>query len=98
MSTNRQWKLYEQVRQRVRSAADLGHETLPSGAEVFGHLPELGPDAWLHSLYPGLDDKELAALADALDRTVPAVYADWLRLTNGLEPVRHHAVAVRRLT
>jgi hypothetical protein len=59
--------------------------TLPSGAEVFGHVPELAPDAWLHSLYPGLDDEELDALADALDRTVPAVYADWLRLTNGLE-------------
>jgi hypothetical protein len=47
MSTNRHRKLYEQVRERVGSAAD--------------------------------------ALADALDRTVPAVYADWLRLTNGLE-------------
>jgi hypothetical protein len=85
MSANRHRKLYEQVRERVRSAADLGHKTLPSGAEVFGHVPELAQEAWLHSLYPGLDDEELDALTDALDRTVPGVYADWLRLTNGLE-------------
>jgi hypothetical protein len=45
MSANRHRKLYEQVRERVRSAADLGHETLPSGAEVFGHVPELAPEA-----------------------------------------------------
>lgn len=65
MSANRHRKLYEQVRERVRSAADLGHETLPSGAEVFGHGPQTGRDAWLHSLYQGLDDEELDALADS---------------------------------
>jgi hypothetical protein len=85
MSANRHRKLYEQVRERVGSVTDLGHETLPSGAEVFGHVPETGPDAWLHALYPGLDDEELDAVADDLDRSVPAAYADWLRLTNGLE-------------
>jgi hypothetical protein len=85
MSANRHRKLYDQIRERVGSAADLGHETLPSGAEVFGHVPHTGPDAWLHALYPGLDDEELDALEGDLDRRVPAVYADWLRLTNGLE-------------
>lgn len=55
---------------------------LADGTELIGHVPQFGPAAYLHLLFPGLDDAELGALAAAVggDATGRAMHADLLEL------------------
>ena len=68
----------------VRLADAFGSETSENGALMYGHVPHVAPLAWLHIVYPGLDDQALAALEISLRCPIPLEYRQLLKVTNGL--------------
>src|SRR5215216_4661514 len=74
---------YDHVRELVCEAKSFGYRRLANGTELFGHVPHVAPEAWLHELFAPLDDEELAVLEQSLKLPLPADYAAWLRRSNG---------------
>jgi hypothetical protein len=65
-------------------AAQFGRAVSPNGAQLYGHVPDVAPQAWFHILFPPLDSSAIAELESILGRPVPAPYRAFLRRTNGL--------------
>ena len=76
-------KAYDRVRTLACEASVFGYRRLENGTELFGHVPHVAPEAWLHELFAPLVDDELAKLELSLGRPLPDDYAEWLRLCNG---------------
>jgi len=73
-----------EVFKAVQEAAAFGTATSENGAHLYGHVPHVAPQAWLHIIYPALNDEELADLESTLRRPVPPEYRQLLKVTNGL--------------
>lgn len=65
-------------------AKELGMRTLPNGTALFGRVPHVGPDAWLHVMYAGLSEPDLVEVEHRAGRRLPEDYRSLLRETNGL--------------
>lgn len=78
--------LWNEVLAIVERAQAFGLRTTPSGARLFGHVPHVAPEAWLHIVFaPLLDD----AVLERLERDLPVPthpdFLEFLRLSNGLD-------------
>jgi len=62
----------------------LGFKELSNGALLVGHVPHVGPEAWLHLLFRGLSEAELTELDRRLGRRLPDSYRQFLAWHNGL--------------
>lgn len=62
---------------------DASSRTLPSGARFVRNLPDEGPLAYLHSVYPPLGTDALAHCEAALGRPLPNGLRYWLSKANG---------------
>ncbi len=83
--TNRQdSETFRALVELIEEARELGYETKVDGAQLYGHVPHLGPQAWLHQLYRGLDPAEMDALVQRIQRPIPPHYEWWLTQTNGM--------------
>lgn len=67
----------------AETARAEGYEVLDDGTTLFGRVPERGPQAWLHILYPALGNEEITDLKNQLGE-IPEPYESFLRKTNGL--------------
>jgi len=43
------------VNEVLHSAREFGYEKKPNGAELFGHVPHVAPQAWLHTMQCTVD-------------------------------------------
>jgi hypothetical protein len=62
----------------------LGSKTTPSGAILVGHVPHVAPEAWLHELFPGLDNDRIERLESLLGTGIPDEYRAFLHELNGV--------------
>lgn len=62
----------------------LGKSVLEDGTTLIGKAPHIAPQAWLHSIYPGLSNKEIDDLQDDCNHIIPDSYRKFLLTTNGL--------------
>jgi hypothetical protein len=46
----------------VDAANSMGHEIMKDGTQLFGRIPHRGPEAWLHIVYPPLNEADLTDL------------------------------------
>lgn len=65
-------------------AEKLGTRTLSNGVRLIGHVPHVGPKAYLHVLFPGLDARRLVKLESAAGRPVPHGLKALYELSNGM--------------
>jgi hypothetical protein len=68
----------------VNKAAVFGTATSENGAQMYGHVPHVAPQAWFHIVFPALEAEALAEVESSLRRPVPRQYRDFLEITNGL--------------
>jgi SMI1/KNR4 family protein SUKH-1 len=68
----------------LTSAREFGYEKKPNGAELYGHVPHVAPQAWLHTIYPGLRPYEMDQLEQQIGCQIPPEYSWWLARSNGL--------------
>jgi len=74
----------------VQKSAAFGERTTTMGAHLYGHVPHLAPEAWLHSLYAGLSTQELQSMELKCGRPIPSIFRDFLSHTNGINLFSGH--------
>ena len=68
----------------VDRARRLGERALPNGTELIGHVPHVAPDAWLHTMFAGLTEDEVAKVESEAGRSLTAEHRRILAAHNGL--------------
>ncbi len=56
----------------------------PNGTKLIGKAPHIAPQAWLHTLYRGLEPTEVKMTESELNTDIPENYAQFLAFSNGL--------------
>jgi hypothetical protein len=67
-----------------REWGHLGEQVTASGTHCIGHLPQVGPAAWLHRFYAGCPEGELDAVEQSMGRRIPLAWRSVLNEHNGL--------------
>jgi hypothetical protein len=68
----------------IESAKSFGFRQLPNGARLYGHVPHVAPEAWLHEVFAPLSDSDIQSLDRAIGLALPADFRTFLRLANGM--------------
>lgn len=68
----------------LESYSSLGTRTLANGARLIGHIPAVAPEAYLHSVFPGLDQTGMARLEGVAGRPLPESLRALYSRCNGL--------------
>ena len=76
---------FETVLQIIDTAKSTGFRQLASGAKLYGHVPHVAPEAWLHQLYAPLSEQDIDSVEGRIGQTIPRVFRDFLHLTNGID-------------
>jgi hypothetical protein len=79
-----------ELKSLVEESAKFGERTTSLGAHLYGHVPHVAPEAWLHSIYAGLSPQELDSLELKVGRPIPSVLRDFLAHTNGINLFSGH--------
>jgi hypothetical protein len=75
---------FETVSRVVEQARSFGFRQLPNGAKLYGHVPHVAPEAWLHQLYAPLSEHDILSLEKTLGQTIPDDFREFVRHTNGI--------------
>jgi hypothetical protein len=68
----------------IRKAEKYGVQNLENGARFLGHVPHVAPHAWLHRVYPPLQDWQRDRVELELGYSLPDAFLDFLSMTNGI--------------
>ncbi|MBS1687048.1 MAG: SMI1/KNR4 family protein [Bacteroidetes bacterium] len=68
----------------LRNFSVMGFMKLGNGTELIGKATHIAPMAWLHSIYPGLNEKEISEVEDKLNIRFDDQFRSFLAITNGL--------------
>ncbi|WP_316831981.1 SMI1/KNR4 family protein [Pedobacter aquatilis] len=63
----------------------FGEKILEDGTYLIGKATHIAPQAWLHSIFPGLDIKHIQNLEQELKVSIPSSYIAFLLQNNGLK-------------
>ena len=78
-------KYFKEIKDKIYNYKELGFEVSELGAILIGKAPHIARLAWLHSLYPILDDNDTATIEHQLNMKIPADYLSFLsNCSNGL--------------
>jgi len=75
---------FAQVLKFLEKARHLG-SVEQDGVQLIGHVPHVAPEAYLHLVFPGLNDKEVEQLDVEIRRRLPAWLRDFYRRANGID-------------
>ena len=74
----------KKILNRLRKFQKFGTEKQPNGTLLIGKAPHIAPLAWLHTIYKGLNEKELENLEKEVGTKIPEDYIEFLKFSNGL--------------
>jgi len=63
----------------------LGIHELSNGTKLIGHVPHIGPDAYLHIIFPGLSGDEITKIEEEIQRPLPTPLKEFLVYSNGID-------------
>lgn len=69
---------------KLRKWSHNGVKEISNGATLICHVPHIAPQAWLHTIYAGLTDKNMDVLQENIRGILPKDYVDLLKCTNGI--------------
>lgn len=75
---------YRKLRRLLDRWSDKGVRNLPGGTTLIAHSPEIAPEAYLHSLYPPLDDEQIDVIERELQKPLPASLRRFYGRHNGV--------------
>ena len=62
----------------------LGRKELTNGVILIGHVPHIAPEAWLHTIYPGLNKNQIETLEQNLLIKFTTDFRSFLSYNNGI--------------
>jgi SMI1 / KNR4 family (SUKH-1) len=74
----------QEITEMMRRSSPSGQRILEDGTRLLGHVPHVGPDAWLHLLFPPLSDDEISEIESEMGIRLPESLKDFFSLANGL--------------
>jgi hypothetical protein len=75
---------FDSVREVIEQAKSFGYRELKSGARLFGHVPHVAPEAWLHQVYAPLSERDCDLLEQKVEQPLPVEFREFLSIANGL--------------
>lgn len=75
---------YAEITARLEKWSRLGARQASTGARLIGHVPHIGPEAYLHTVFPGLDEPAINELQVSVRGVIPDHHRAFLQLGNGL--------------
>jgi hypothetical protein len=75
---------FQKVFEILKEASSLGEERTPEGVILIGKTPHIAPRAWLHYIFPPIDDAEINLLEQEIGRIFPESLREFLELSNGI--------------
>ena len=72
-----------EIRNILEKSAATGCKRLQNGAELIGHVPHVGEDAYLHAIFSGLQNIEIKKIESELQISLPPEYEKFLEEHNG---------------
>lgn len=76
--------IYKQVVDQLALWSYLGEKIATNGTRLIGHIPHVGTEAYLHSIYCGLQDSQIKEIESLIQRNIPTDYKVFLKLGNGI--------------
>jgi hypothetical protein len=75
----------EELKNELFKFRNLGEEVAQNGTLLIGRAPHVAPQAWLHSIYPVLNEQDIRDLEDEVKADIPLSYKEFLmNCSNGL--------------
>lgn len=75
---------YSQILSIIDRARDMGFKRLSTGVQLIGHIPHLAPEAYLHVVFPALDESQLEEIERQVERPLPEPFRRLLEMSNGM--------------
>lgn len=75
---------FDQILEVVGRAESLGWRTLSNGVRLVGHIPHFAPEAYLHVLFPPLEDGQISLIEQQVGRKFHADLKAFYGRSNGL--------------
>jgi hypothetical protein len=69
----------------IYKAKSFGYLKMKNGAQLFGRVPHVAPEAWLHATHSPLSETEIAKIECAIGLSLPSSLSKFYRVTNGLK-------------
>lgn len=74
--------------QNLKSTFSAGSRQVANGAWLIGHVPDEGPEAYLHVIYAPLDDLAISQIERGIGRKLPESLRELYRCANGVNLFR----------
>lgn len=75
---------FENLVSIIERWAGLGTRKLENGTYLVGHVPHVGPQAYLHIIFPPLDPEQITGIEQKIGTVLPDEYREFLLRVNGL--------------
>ncbi|MGE4245705.1 MAG: SMI1/KNR4 family protein [Parvibaculaceae bacterium] len=75
---------YRKLRRLLERWNDRGVRNLPGGTILIAHSPEIAPEAYLHSLYPPLDEERIDLIEQEIQKPLPTSLRRFYGRHNGV--------------
>lgn len=75
---------FESVLHTLEQAKAFGFRQLTNGTMLYGHVPHIAPEAWLHQLFSPVSDHDIFMIEEKIGLPVPSQFRDFLKFTNGV--------------
>lgn len=69
----------------VKMAEAFGFRELTSGTKLYGHTPHIAPEAWLHTVFPPLEEGQIEWIEQQVETEISGQFREFLLLANGLD-------------
>jgi hypothetical protein len=77
-------KYFEKIMDVLRQAESLGVKVLPDGTKLVGHVPHIGPSAYLHVIFRALNSGEISLLEKSINNELPPALKAFYSDMNGI--------------
>lgn len=76
---------FNEIQSRIEKSKAFGFLQVENGAELYGHIPHVAPQAWFHTKHRALSDQDISLLEAELKRKIPNDFKEFLKWSNGLK-------------
>lgn len=78
-------KVWNEFIKVLERAGPMGEKTLSNGTRLIGHVPQIAPLAYLHSVFPSLQSEDVAQIEAAVERRLNQSLVDLYLKANGVQ-------------
>ncbi len=75
---------FETILQTISQAKSFGFRVLANGTHLYGQVPHVAPEAWLHQVFAPLTEQEIVWLEEKMKLPIPHDLRQFFLLANGV--------------